>query len=143
LGTGSALIYRGKNHMKQHTLHYVLAATLAFALTGPLLKAESPTGSLRGEVTDPSGALVPGAKILVSNDHLSATLWADETGQWVVTGLEPGTYEVAVSSDGFAPFDKNGLVVSASDQTELDARLDLAILMQEITVTDDPADAGK
>jgi hypothetical protein len=129
--------------MKQHTLHYVLAASLALALTGPLLKAESPAGSLRGEVTDPSGALVPGAKILVSSDHLSATLWADEAGQWVVAGLEPGTYEVTVSSDGFAPFDKNGLVVSAGDQSELDATLDLAILVQEITVTDAPSEAGK
>lgn len=129
--------------MKRQTLPYVLAATIALALTGPLLKAESPTGSLRGEVTDPSGALVPGARIQVSNDHLSATLWADETGQWVVAGLEPGTYEVAVSSDGFAPFDKAGLVVSPGDQTELEANLDLATLMQEITVTDDPAGAGK
>lgn len=129
--------------MKQQTLHYFLAATLALALTGPLLKGESPTGSLRGEVTDPSGALVPGAKILVSGNSWSATVSADETGQYVVSGLAPGTYEVAVSSDGFAPFDKTGLVVSAGDQTEVDASLDLAILMQEITVTDDPADAGK
>lgn len=129
--------------MKQHRLHYVFAATLALALIGPLLKAESPTGSLHGEVTDPSGAVVPGAKILVTNDHLSATLWADETGEWVVAGLEPGNYEVAVSSEGFAPFDKGGLVVSAGDQSELDASLDLAILVQEITVTDDPVDTGK
>jgi hypothetical protein len=129
--------------MKQHRFHYFLAATLALALTGPLLRGESSSGSLRGEVTDPSGALVPGAKILVSSDHWSATISADETGQFAVSGLAPGTYEVTVSFDGFAPFDKSGLVVSAGDQTEVDASLDLAILMQEITVTDDPADAGK
>ena len=140
--TGGAFIYRGMNHMKQHTFHYILAATLALTLTGPLLRGASPAGSLRGEVTDPSGAVVPNAKIVVSGDHVSATLWADETGQWMVGGLEPGTYEVAVSSDGFATFDRAGLVVSAGDKAEMDARLDLAILEQEITVTADAPAAG-
>ena len=70
--------------MKQHTFNYLLAAILALGLTGPLLKGAPPAGSLRGEVTDPSGAVVPGAKIFVSSDHLAATLWTDETGQWMV-----------------------------------------------------------
>ncbi len=131
--------------MKLHRFNYLLAATLALALTGPLLRGGSPAGSLRGEVTDPSGALVPGAKIVVSGDHVSATLWADETGQWMVGGLEPGTNEVAVSSDGFAPCDRAGLALSADGEIEVDASLDLALLKQEITVTADapPADAGK
>jgi hypothetical protein len=42
-----------------------LAAMLALGLTRPLMKS----GSLRGEVTDPSGAVVPGAKILVFSEH--------------------------------------------------------------------------
>jgi hypothetical protein len=132
------------NHMKQHPFHYFLVATLALAMTGPLLQGGSARGSLCGEVTDPSGALVPGAKIVVSGDHQSATLWADEAGQWTVGGLEPGTYEVAVSSDGFAPCDRAGLAVSGGGEIEVDASLDLAVLKQEITVTADApaADAG-
>ena len=123
--------------MKKYAVVYFLAATLALGLTGTLMKGGPRTGSLFGEVTDPSGARVPGAKILVSSDHWSATFSTGETGQYVVTGLAPGTYEVAVSSDGFATFERAGLVVSAGDKTEMDASLDLAILKQEITVTAD------
>jgi hypothetical protein len=123
--------------MKKHTFLYFVAATLALGLTGALMKGGPRTGSLGGEVTDPSGAVVPGAKILVSSAHWWATFSTGETGQYVVTGLAPGMYEVAVSSESFAPFERAGLVVSAGDKTEMDASLRLAILKQEITVTAD------
>ena len=133
---------------KQRFFYSLAAATLALGLTSPLMKGESPSGSLAGEVTDPSGALVPGAKILVSGDHWSTALSTDGTGQYVVTGVPPGTYEVAVSSDGFAVFDRNDVVIAAGDKIELDASLDLATLLQTITVTEDdsdpaPSGAGK
>ena len=123
--------------MKTPILFCVLAAALALGLSRPLMKAGPRTGSLSGEVKDPSGAVVPGAKILVTSDHWSKTLAANEFGQYVVTGLEPGTYEVSVRSDGLAPFDRAGLVVSAGHTTEMDAILDLAILKQAIMVTAD------
>jgi hypothetical protein len=124
-------------NMKRQMFLYSFAAMLAFGLTSSLVKGGSPIGSLAGEVTDPSGAVVPGAKILISSDHWSETLSTDHTGQYVVTGLAPGMYEVAVSSDGFAPFERVGLVVSTGDRTKMDATLDLATLKQMITVTAD------
>lgn len=86
---------------------------------------------------DRSGAVVPGAKILISGDHCSEILSTDVTGQYAVSGLAPRTYKVTVSSRGFAPFDRAGLVVSSGDTTKMDAVLDLAILTQEVTVTAD------
>ena len=62
------------------------------------------TGSLSGEGTDPSGAVVPGARILVFGDRRSGTFSTDETGRFLLSGLKPGTYEVSVITDGFAPF---------------------------------------
>lgn len=123
--------------MKKHIFVYLLATTLALGLTGPLMKGGSRTGSLSGEVTDPSGAVVPKATIVVSRDHWSETFSTGKNGQYVVSGLTPGTYAVSVISNGFAPFEKAGLVVSAGDRTEMDASLDLAILKQVITVTYD------
>lgn len=128
--------------MKKHRFFYFLAAALALGLSCPLMNAGPPNGSLVGEVTDPSGALVPGAKVTVSGDQWSATISTDETGQYALTSLPPGTYEVAVSSAGFALFDKTDVVVSAGDRTEMDARLNIATLQQTITVTEDESDAA-
>ena len=122
--------------MNKRIFLFFLAATLAVGLT-PLLRGGSRTGSLGGEVMDPSGSVVPGAKIFISGDNWSEILSTDETGQYDVTGLAPGRYEVAVRSNGFAPFERAGLVVSAGDTTRMDAILDLAVLKQEVTITPD------
>ena len=127
--------------MKKQISAYFLAAVLAFGITGRFMKGGSRTGSLGGEVMDPSGAVVPRAAIVLSRDQWAESLSTDDTGRYVVTGLEPGTYEASVSSEGFARFDRAGLVVSAGDRTEMDAILDLSILKQVITVTADAAAA--
>jgi hypothetical protein len=122
-------------HMKTQILSCALAATLSLGLSRPLMKAGLRTGSLSGEVTDPSGAVVPGAKILVSGDHWSKTLVTNEFGQYVFAGLAPGVYDVLVRADGLAPFGRVGLVVSTGRNTEMDAILHLPILKQAIMVT--------
>ena len=125
--------------MKKHILAYVLAALLALALTQLLRRTGFETGSLSGEVTDPSGAVVPGARILVFGDRRSETFSTDETGKFLLRSLKPGTYEMSVISDGFAPFDRAGLVVTAGHRAEVDANLNLAILKQAVTVTGEAA----
>ncbi len=123
--------------MKKHIFGYFLAAVLALGLTPPLMKSRSGTGSLGGEVLDPSGAVVPRARVVVFKDRWAETLSTDNTGQYVATGLSPGTYEVSVSSEGFAPFDRAGLVVAGGERTEMDAMLEIAVLKQGITITAD------
>ena len=129
--------------MKKEILAYSLAAMLALAVTSGLTRAWPRTGVLNGEVTDPSGAVVPGAKVVISSDHWSQTLSANRDGQYVATDLPAGRYEVSVVSDGFTPFDKQNVVVATGQPTEVDPTLDLAVLKQSITVTEDspvPAD---
>jgi hypothetical protein len=108
--------------------------SLAVILAGPTLRAADGAGSLRGTVTDPTGAVVPGATVVVSNEKWAEGLVSNEKGRYVVTDLVPGTYEVSVSSEGFAPFDRKGLVIVAGKRSELDAPLDVAPVIQEITV---------
>lgn len=120
--------------MKKNIFIYSGAALLAIGLARPLFTGMWPTGSLVGEVTDPSGAVVPGAKVLVAGEHGSETLSTDEAGLFAATHLTPGTYEVSVVSSGFAPFDQTGLAVSKGGRTEIDAALKLPVLKQEITV---------
>ena len=80
-------------------------ATLLLAVTcANVVKAQTPTGTLRGQVTDPSGAAVGNATVLVSTASGVATATTNRDGIFEVTGLAPGKYEVKVVADGFAAF---------------------------------------
>jgi len=123
--------------MKKDFFYCFVAAALVLGLTHPLVKGGSRTASLKGEVTDPSGAVVPGAKILVANDHWSATFSSDGSGDYEVKGLPPGAYNVTVSSRGFTPFARAVLVTSAGERIEMDASLNLPTVVQRVTVQAD------
>jgi len=120
--------------MKNSILIRILSGMIALGLALPFLVHGRRTGSLDGEVTDSSGALVPRAKIVVSSGGWSRVAETDASGRYEITGLAPGTYEMFVRSAGFAPFYKAGLAVSAGSTTEMDAALDLGVLKQIVTV---------
>jgi protocatechuate 3,4-dioxygenase beta subunit len=118
---------------------------LATALMGALLAQSAPrlhssmeSGTLHGMVTDPSGAAIRGAWVIVSSGDFVESVSTDATGQYMVTGLAPGHYRVHVHSAGFSVFGKSGLVLSAGCETEADAPLTISPLMQVVTVTAGP-----
>ena len=92
-------------------------------------------GTLHGIVTDPSGAAVPGASVVISAGGTARTVSTDESGAYTVGGLVPGHYRVLIHSAGFSQFEKSGLVLSAGYETEADAQLAVSALKQEITVS--------
>ena len=65
---------------------------------------QSPSTSLRGTVADPSGALLPGAEILIANTATATnkTQITDTKGQYQFQQIAPGKYQVTVSASGFA-----------------------------------------
>ena len=101
-----------------------------------LAQSSTMRGTLRGIVTDPSGAAIPAASVMVSGPNLVRTVSTDETGRYVMTGLLPGHYTVQVYSPGFAPLVRSGLVLSAGYETEGDAQLAIKASRQAITVTE-------
>jgi hypothetical protein len=112
----------------------LLCATAAL-LAVPLL-AQAPA-SLRGVVTDPSGASVPGATItLTGPNSLVKVVQSDSTGSYSIPGLPPGSYTVRVGATGFALFEKTGLDLAAARAVTLDAKLVLATERQVVTVED-------
>ncbi|MBI3650304.1 MAG: carboxypeptidase regulatory-like domain-containing protein [Acidobacteria bacterium] len=79
----------------------ILALVLNTAL--PAL-AQNPTGSIRGVVTDPQGAVVTNAKITVKNKATGEVRNADTGGDglYTVANLLPGEYEISITAEGFA-----------------------------------------
>ena len=100
------------------------------------LYGQTGTGILHGVITDESGALVPGAKVTVSNQSGPVkTATAASDGSYSIAGLAPGTYSVQASSPGLVQFqpataDFNGGLRSV----ELNVQLRVSLEKQEVTV---------
>ncbi|MGA3235649.1 MAG: TonB-dependent receptor [Bryobacteraceae bacterium] len=101
----------------------------SFALT---LAAQTPPASLRGAVTDPSGASVPGAEVLLRGPGREQRAITDDKGQYSFLTLAAGKYAVRVSAKGFTVSEKQDYDI-ASPQT-LDVQLTIATEAQVVNV---------
>lgn len=97
--------------------------------------AQQTTGSLRGVVADESGAVIPGATIVVtSGSGVKKTVNADNVGAFEVPGLTPGVYTVQISASGMATFQQTGLTIAAGAVQTVSPQLKVSVTKQEVTV---------
>src|SRR5271155_2411293 len=99
------------------------------------LFAQSGTGTLRGQVTDPSGSAVGGASVLVTpagGALVKATTGRD--GVYEVKNLGPGRYDVQVNAKGFAAFESKEVSIAANQVQKLDASLEIQEQEQKVVV---------
>lgn len=90
--------------MSKHKTLLLLLLTVALAMYG-----QTGTGILHGVITDESGALVPGAKVTVSNENGPVkSITAGSDGSYSIAGLAPGTYSVQATSPGLVQFQPAG-----------------------------------
>lgn len=111
------------------TLLLLLAATPAFA--------QSDRGTITGQVLDPSAAVVPGARIVVRNmdtGTLSETV-ATSTGNYAVTSLPAGAYEVTAEAPGFKKTVRKGIQVQVAAVVRVDFALEVGAQSESVTVT--------
>ena len=98
------------------------AAVFAVLLTMTPAKAQTAVdGAVAGTVTDSTGALIPGASILVHNAGTNAetTATADASGYFRVVRLVPGDYAITVSAKGFASYKAQHVTVEVGKLTEV------------------------
>ena len=112
-----------------------LLLLLALALAFPSLMLAQSGGSLRGQVLDPSGAVVPGAAVT-----LTQGIYRLKRASPVMTESMPsravpsGSYTLTVQANGFATFSRTGIVVAAGQARQLNVALAIAVQQQDITV---------
>ena len=107
------------------------------SFSGPL-KAQTVTGQISGTVTDPSGAVIAGAKITLTYalTGQQRSLTADSSGVFVFPELVPGTYNLSIAATGFQPYSQTNIVVGASEKVALhQIQLSVGNVSTEVTVT--------
>jgi hypothetical protein len=108
----------------------ILTLALGAALALPRASwADSTDLRIRGQVMDPSGAPVPGAKVRIINEasNLTTTVLATHEGKFAVCCLPPGAYAVEITSPGFKKWVRKKLNISESDVMTLEPTLDVGV----------------
>jgi len=91
---------------------------------------------LSGTVTDPQGAAVPNARVVVTNDQIGRSYEAKTTerGEWVLPSLPPATYRVSVSAPGFKTAVVPGVKIEAGVPAAVNITLELGALVETVEV---------
>ena len=105
-------------------------------LSTPALAQEAKaSGNLRGQVTDPSGAVVVGAAVSVATaDGQTLKALSDKEGVYVFRGLPKGNVTLSVSAAGFAAYQMPNVIISAGETQEFDVALGIAVKQEQVTV---------
>src|SRR2546423_8410644 len=113
---------------RRKILSFSFAALLVFALSAFSAMAQSTTtGAIAITVTDPKGAVVPGAAITARNveTNKEETATADDEGRARLTNLEPGNYTVTVKGSGFGDFTQENVVVEVGTVNPIEASMSI------------------
>ena len=115
------------------------ARTAALQAGTPQASATANTVTLRGHITDQTGALIPGATITIAtpDGKTVATAKADASGAYEVRGLPPGGYVVKADFAGFAPFQSQTITLTAGQAKRVDIAMAIQVEQQNVVVTDD------
>src|SRR5437879_298466 len=99
--------------------------------------AQRTTGTLRGQVLDPAGAVVPNAEVTVTNQEtgVSVKVTTTSAGTYALPSLIPGVYKISVEAKGFKSFVKKDVSVIANQDNVADAQVELGIATETIEVT--------
>jgi hypothetical protein len=117
-----------------------LMAVIAVAIAGWSVKsvsAQAIYGSIYGQVTDSSGAVVAKATVTVKDVDKGTSVQATSSsiGEYAVEHLIPDSYDITVTAPGFKGTENKGIRVSADTSAKVDLKLDVGSTQETVTVT--------
>jgi hypothetical protein len=118
------------------TKRVAFACLLVTLLFGGHAIAQTVTGTISGTVTDPSGLVIAGANVTLTNDRTgeSRTAITNELGTFTFTAVQPSTYSLKVELTGFKTSQRTGMVLSATERLSV-GQIQLALGAPSETVT--------
>ncbi len=106
-----------------------------------LARAQVLYGTMVGNVTDPSKAVIPGAAISAQNINTNQTheTVSNASGSYTFTNLQPGVYTLKVSLQGFKEFVQSSVLVTVNNITRIDVTLEIGAQNETVTVSGEAA----
>lgn len=114
-----------------------LAICLMVAMCAATAAAQRTTGTIRGTVADPSGAMIPGAEVVLHSEAtgLERRTRSDDTGNFAFADVPPGRYRLTVIADGFKQHVQTGVELSVAGHVVLTVALEVGTAVETVTVT--------
>jgi hypothetical protein len=116
----------------------VTLTTLVALVITPVLYAQGPVGTLNGTVTDPEGAVVPGATVIATDNATGteAKTTSTTSGDYTLPYLPSGTYTIRVSAPGFSTATAENVILRVAQTMTIDLKLQLGSVNQQVIVSD-------
>ena len=116
---------------------WLLAAALIVAVPMTAWGQAMVSGSIAGQVSDPTGAVIVGATVTLTDKATGtkSTVESNSTGRFLFPALKPGTYDVSITKSGFQKLLIPGVVVTLSQVTTLNETLKVGAASQTVEVT--------
>ncbi|MGH9846829.1 MAG: carboxypeptidase regulatory-like domain-containing protein, partial [Blastocatellia bacterium] len=120
------------NHRQLSRLLLLVALLISCA---PL--AFSQTAQVTGRVSDPNDAVVPGTKVIVTNQGtgLKREAVTNDDGYYTIPLLPPGNYQMTVQKDGFKPISRSGITLQVEQVARLDFKLEIGSTSETVQIT--------
>lgn len=118
-----------------------LLVALSLALFSPCAWPQTQLATVFGTITDPTGAVIPKARITILNQStgLKRGALADSTGQYHIAGLPTGTYSVRVEKEGFQTHIREGIALTSASEIMINLSLSVGDFKVQVTVNADVA----
>jgi hypothetical protein len=127
---GSSLFLWGVRMPSPRSLGFFLILLVSPSLLG------QDTASLTGTITDATNATITDAQIIVGDvgKGIHRTTSTNAAGEYLVSGLPPAHYDIAISAPRFAPYNVKNIVLGVAQKVRLDAKLQVGTASLQITV---------
>jgi hypothetical protein len=134
---------REGTQLKRHLTIALIAILMLFTgLLSPNGWGQTDRGSISGTVVDPTGAVVTGVQVSIT-DSVTKVGYSGSTtndhGAYQILNLPIGKYSLVFKREGFKQYDRNGITVSASQEAKVDVKLQVGGISETVTVNSDAA----
>ena len=118
----------------------LVSSCLLLLVAAAIAQGVGSSGSIRGDITDSSGAVLPNVKITITDPQtgFQRIVTTDASGRFQTMALPPATYDVTAQAPGFGTEIRKGLVVGVGQTVISDFRMRVSQVSVEIQVTDEP-----
>jgi hypothetical protein len=115
----------------------MICRTAWFLLLTGLAWSQTYTATVRGIVTDASGAVVPGATVTLTNTEQNRpySFTTNQAGEYALVQVPPGSYTLSVKATGFKSYQRSGLTLEVAQVAAIDVVMEVGAVTEAIDVT--------